>query len=367
MGGKVSIHDVARAASLSPTTVSQALRNVGRIAPATRQRVKDLAARMGYQPNPMLASLAARQFRDAHAVNATPVAVVSVDVTGHIGRFSDGSMDHFVRPLAHAGYRAEPFHVTEEEELRRLLKNLYSRGFQGIILDRINLERLPSDIGWEPFALIVAGPATCEVPFHRAERNVADTMRRALRITAERGYTRPGAAVFLHDPPIDDDLLRHGIFHSFQHLLAGAREYIPPLLARSWDRQSYYAWREAHRPDVIISLNGATYFYDAMIDPELNRRHATLAFELNPRDPQYAYLAGFHNRLDERARTAVIFLDQLIRHGERGIPELPRTILVPSVFHDGPSLPHKDDLDDPDRSVFPGWSEQNDAQTGGTQ
>jgi transcriptional regulator with XRE-family HTH domain len=54
---RISIKDVAREADVSVTTVSHALNDKGRLNPDTRQRVRDVAERLGYKPNPAARSL----------------------------------------------------------------------------------------------------------------------------------------------------------------------------------------------------------------------------------------------------------------------------------------------------------------------
>lgn len=46
-----TIADVARAASVSRTTVSHALNGIGKVDPRTRERIKQVAAELGYRPN----------------------------------------------------------------------------------------------------------------------------------------------------------------------------------------------------------------------------------------------------------------------------------------------------------------------------
>ncbi|MFJ6718368.1 LacI family DNA-binding transcriptional regulator [Streptomyces sp. NPDC091259] len=46
-----TIADVARAASVSRTTVSHALNGIGKVDPRTRERIKAIAAELGYRPN----------------------------------------------------------------------------------------------------------------------------------------------------------------------------------------------------------------------------------------------------------------------------------------------------------------------------
>jgi DNA-binding LacI/PurR family transcriptional regulator len=55
--GRISIKDVAREAGVSVTTVSHALNDKGRLNADTRARVRDVAERLGYRPNPAARSL----------------------------------------------------------------------------------------------------------------------------------------------------------------------------------------------------------------------------------------------------------------------------------------------------------------------
>lgn len=53
----VTIVDIAKALGLSPSTVSRALNNRGRVSGATQKKVLDLSERWGYKPNPHALSL----------------------------------------------------------------------------------------------------------------------------------------------------------------------------------------------------------------------------------------------------------------------------------------------------------------------
>lgn len=61
----VSVHDIARVAGVSATTVSNCLNGRGNISEATRQRVRAIAKDLGYVPN-----LAARSLRGAKSATA---------------------------------------------------------------------------------------------------------------------------------------------------------------------------------------------------------------------------------------------------------------------------------------------------------
>ena len=56
---RLSLRDIAKAVGLSHVAVSLALRDSPRVSPARRAKVKAMAKKLGYRPDPMLASLAA--------------------------------------------------------------------------------------------------------------------------------------------------------------------------------------------------------------------------------------------------------------------------------------------------------------------
>ena len=54
---RVTIHDLARAAGVSVSTVSKALNDNGRMAEETRARVKRIAGEIGFRPNALARGL----------------------------------------------------------------------------------------------------------------------------------------------------------------------------------------------------------------------------------------------------------------------------------------------------------------------
>lgn len=62
-GRRSSLHDVARCAKVSPSTVSQALNSKGRVSPTTRQRVLEVCRVLRYQPHPTARLLPALRAR----------------------------------------------------------------------------------------------------------------------------------------------------------------------------------------------------------------------------------------------------------------------------------------------------------------
>lgn len=87
-GRRVTIHDVAREAGVSTTTVSLAINNKGTLASATRERVTEVARRMHYQAHPAAAGL--RRGR-------TGVMGLDIRPLDSLGGHSPDGVDHFVR------------------------------------------------------------------------------------------------------------------------------------------------------------------------------------------------------------------------------------------------------------------------------
>ena len=86
-GRRISIRDVAREAGVSVTTVSHALNDKGRLHPETRARVRDVAQRLGYRPNPAARSLVSGRTGLVAVVASLPSGV-NAEV-GDFGYFAD--------------------------------------------------------------------------------------------------------------------------------------------------------------------------------------------------------------------------------------------------------------------------------------
>ncbi|MEU8435002.1 LacI family DNA-binding transcriptional regulator [Streptomyces sp. NPDC029216] len=70
-----TIADVARAASVSPTTVSHSLNGLGKVDPRTRERIKQIAAELGYRPNLRAQRLRQGQAKTIALASSMPLAV----------------------------------------------------------------------------------------------------------------------------------------------------------------------------------------------------------------------------------------------------------------------------------------------------
>lgn len=83
---RVGVREVARIAGVAPITVSRALRLPGSVAPATRERIAEAVASLGYIPNRVAGSLSSNHTRLIGAIIPTFQSSVSTEFTGGMAK-----------------------------------------------------------------------------------------------------------------------------------------------------------------------------------------------------------------------------------------------------------------------------------------
>lgn len=323
-------------------TVSRVLRNHPRVAAATRSRVLQWAKKIGYAPDPHVARLMARvrsyRRRRAEAV----IALVRDDTAG------DELLDsayHYValqdinsRAEQH-GYRAEEFRLNRKTmTVERLQRILESRGIEGLIVSPQSSLSIGMELDYSRFAAVTLGYGLTQPALHRASTNMT---RGIVQVTGElalRGYRRIGLAVS-HWIDARSDHTYSGAMLNYQRQIP-SRDRVPLLLFPknniAHDEHDFCTWVKRHRPDVIIS-------FDTYVPDWLTRKlklsipdqiglvvHDWLEWHVN--------FAGISHRRPQVAAAAVDFLATMLMQNERGVPAIPRQVLVPPAWIDGPSI-----------------------------
>lgn len=135
VGRRVTVHDVAARAGVSQPTASLVLSQHprARVAAATRQRVIDAAADLGYKPNVVARSLARRR--------SFALGVIVPDVRNP---FVADVVTGAERVAAEAGY-AVLLCDQSARSVTQHLETLRARQIDGVLLDAIGAASLPSD------------------------------------------------------------------------------------------------------------------------------------------------------------------------------------------------------------------------------
>jgi LacI family transcriptional regulator len=179
----VTSHDVARAAGLSQSTVSRALRGDPRVTAATRERVRAAADRLGYVPNALARNLVLRRTR-----------TVGMLVTDIGNPYYPNLIAPLHDELAELGYRMILFAEQLSEKGDQHLDALLDHGIDGVVLTTSTVtSSVPTELAARglPFVLL-----TREVDGVAADAVAVDNALGASLMAAEilrLGHQRIGA------------------------------------------------------------------------------------------------------------------------------------------------------------------------------
>jgi len=333
---RIGLRDIARALDVSLMTVSLALRNSPKVSKATRQKVRRMADKLGYRPDPEIARLMTRLHKTTQSWDRPPMAIVDLSST-RLPAGADNYCEYVrvgaVKRAEALGYLATCFHLLDYEgDLRRLLKVLHYRGIRGILLlPPLSPVELPPGLDWSPFSVIAASYAITPLQFHRVVPHQFYDMCRLIRLLQAKGHQRIGAvfergleertqfhftaAIKLYDH--DQNLLR----------VADFSKLIP---------EEIRDWLDKRRPDAIITTT-AQKLQDAILAS--GYRSST--------PPEIISLGAFKNspfacwdqRPAEIGSDAALLLAGMMRHNETGVPDSPRTSMIQGGFNEAAPPP----------------------------
>lgn len=332
--------DVAREGRVHQTTVSLALRNDPRLPAETRARIRELAERMGYRPDPMLSALNFYRTSRAEAKAKPSMALL---VRARVKRNTYYCDDQILKGARLAcerlGYRLVVFPVsTAEDEGPRLSRILRSRGIAGLILATLDASLKRLDMRWEHFSAICIESQHLGLSLHTVGNNQIAITRAAVRRVRELGYRRIGLCVGQSEETSLKKAFTGGyLLEMHEHPeLAG----IPPLVLDNGEDPDVPArvgeWVRAHRIDSVLSnwSSMPTLLQAAGLRVPAQVGVATLDY--NPNRGAYAGIRQSHQTVAERAVEA---LSLLMKTNQTGLIALPNVTMVDGVWEDGPEMP----------------------------
>ncbi len=335
---RLTLTEIGRRLGLGKSTVQRAMANDPRCNRETAERVRRAAAKLGYKPDPIFAALASRRAR--RGGQGIPLALLVDERAGEEG-------GHVTQPVVERatelGYRVELINLRAWDTPRRLWKVLYARGVAGVVAKSLRAEHRELLESNDLFPLVCVG-RTDPMPFNTVRPSIHFSVHQVWERLTRLGYRRIGAAILRHEPMVEDDFSRFGAALACQALSKHAEGApIPPLLNPLGSASDTVAWAKQHRPDVVIGFHVGQYFelVDAGFKIPKDIAFACLHLDAaSPSDESYVgRIAGIVQDYPLIGRSAVNLLDQMIRHGERGVPRKPITIMVHAEWREGKSLP----------------------------
>ncbi len=340
---------IADACGCNQSTVSLALRDNPRIPAGTRKHILAVAERLGWRPNPF-ASVYMAHLRTTRPP-AHQAGIGFLIANRHSGRITDQLL-HVQRHYRGAKRRAEELgysletawlhepHLTAE----RLTSVLRHRGVVALIVAGIvDPSQILDELDWTQFAVVGLGFSLAQPALHRVAVHTLHGFDQVLHKVLDFGYRRPATIVSLSY----DERVNHGVLYPTYYAQkrwrtttrATLRTYVFPKPEEK-EIGGIQDWIQRHRPDVVL---GEEIVWQAIRRMGW-RVPQDVAFANVDAAPEFGQIGGFNQRHELHGTVAVDMVVGQLLQNERGIPAVPRSILIEGTWMDGLSIPPKADI-----------------------
>lgn len=312
-------------------TVSLSLRDSPKISAGTRGKIRKLADKLGYKPDPELSRLMKHLRLSRTSQGTTGVAIVDFYPTSN---FAEISYNRLIRRgatvrAADLGFTITNFHAADYNfNLKHILNIIRHRGIEGVLLlpSVVPLELDPS-ASWENLSVVATSNSILAPRFHSVVPRQFSNMMRLLKNMEGRGHKRV-CAIF-------DEFFDERTAHNFTAAVNwhghGQRTLIVPgKLAQAQKLAMVSKWIARHRPDMIFA-QAADAVQGAL---DQGRRSSQLGrIGVVALGTETKFASYLDERPDLVGAAAVDLLAGMMYYHEVGIPEHPRTTMIDCEFH----------------------------------
>lgn len=332
----VTIKQIAEKAGVSIATVSMALRRSPKIRAATAERVRELALALGYRPNPLVSALMARIRESSPSREQVAIGAIYLGADERRAPNAAFLAEIFAGAVERAeslGFRLALFRSGEKGlTMRRLREILLSRGIHGLIVLPSSDLDLKLELDWSHFAAVAIGYSLVEPSLHRVVPDHFQALLEAFEQLGRHGYRRIG---LIMDTGTD---LR--VRHKWAALLEWHNSRndpalrVPLCLVPEITRETFLAWFDRHRPDVVVSPR-------QWVAEWMEAEGLSL-----PQDVGFAHLnwtersapcSGIDQRSAMLGAAAVESVVAQLHRNERGLPTVAQTLAIEGKWVDGPT------------------------------
>lgn len=336
---RASMRDIARAAGVSVSAVSLALKNSPKISAGRRETILKLAEKIGYQRDPRVTELMEHLRMSRPLRPNSRIALIIPEIArAKLGDYSplQGMIEGVEEIAARAGFFVERFFLTDPGmSLRRVRTILLARGIKGVVIAPCPSGVARLDFDCEGLCVATAGYSIVEPRLHRACPNYLQMMDELLADCAAKGYQRLGLVMTYGEGGIGHKLFTSAFLY-YQSTIPPHRR-VPVLPKPQISEAAIDSWFHAHRPDAIIS-SGSVYQILRSIGLRVPQDVGFASIDLSeqPRDA-----AGADHGYHLVGREAIKQVLTQLNLNLTGVPENPKAVLVDSHRREGFTLPPK--------------------------
>lgn len=336
MSSDSPLDSIARRLGVSKNTVSAILRERPGYAQATRERVKAVAAEMGYQTNPMVSALMRGIRRSRPGQSQGNLAFLHPSSPEYLKKklFARSLYEHAAARAVELGFALVPLAIPSPDprglQLKRLLR---ARGIEGVVVAPLekNSGRLRLDMS--NLAGIALGFSLMHPDLHRVATNQYHVMWRVLHELRHLGYHRIGVCL---NPELDarfDFAWQAGL--AVQRHTRPASELPHPLNQTKLEKERFCAWFTRYKPQVLVDGGHQLLrFLDAMkVRVPKDVGYVELTAPGLPDGP--ATVARDWKAL---GATAVDQIAAMLVRNERGVPAKAQITLINGTWSPGNTL-----------------------------
>lgn len=346
MSGRVTLKMIAEKAGVHFSTVSLALNDHPSIPQGTRERLRAVAEKLGYRPDPILAALVAYRVRKRKPAEHGVLAWLDAwpeqrSLRQLFPALWAGASDRAGR----LGWKLEEFRMARQglspEKFSRMLR---MRGIEGVLIPPLPGEGGVLSLDWTWFSSVVVSHTLVSPRLHRVMPHQLHNMQMLMAELRGLGYRRPGFAL--------DQTINERVRHYWMAAYLDAQLVLPktrrlePFVGGAGDRRGLLAWMRRQEPDVIVSSRPeetlAVLKEAGWRVPEevgvAGPAFTTESWNRAGASRRTPSTAGMDERFDTIGATAVDTLVGLIHRHERGVPDDAMHILIEGRWQPGETV-----------------------------
>ncbi len=327
----VTMRDIAREVGVSVSTVSKALRDDPSLPESRCRGIQQTARRLGYRPNPLVATLMAqlhhhRRRDDPHQIawldlwEGDPVGFT----TFNVGPSLEGARERAIE----LGYHIEVYRpAVEHITFAHLTRVLATRGHWGIIVPPVpdRHQKLPLDM--KRLAAVTIGTSLKSPIIHRVSPNHFQAGLLAFKKMRGMGFRRVGMLLTASmNARVGGTWL--GAFLSANAGLPPAEQTTPLILGLKTSG-TVASWVARERPDAVLLADST------LADEWLHQtRRGVRSIGWLIRPPGRNAYSGVDYDPEHLGRLAVDVVVGQIHRNERGSPTIPHTTVIDASWRD---------------------------------
>ena len=323
---------IAEAVGVAMSTVSKALRNDPSISEARCREIRAVAEKMGYRPDPMVATLMAQLHHRRRRTD--PHNIAWIDLWGAERSGVAKGLEPLLRGArqraGELGYGVEVYRAglddISPQHLRRILT---SRGQWGLIFPPVPESAMHFPFDLRGFAGVKIGTSLHEPVMHRVAPNHFRGCLVAFEKLRERGLRRIGLVL---SPKMNERVEGEwlGAFLYCQWRVP-ADERVTPLIAAPENREAFVRWLQHEEPEAVLVVE-ETPLQKLRTSNRSGPKRPVIGWLLRPE------VTSGDARLDQRheqmGSVAVEMVVAQIHRNERGSPASPHQVLIDSIWID---------------------------------